>query len=149
MNRYFSLDNLNCVDHIKSMGQEYKHKNTSVSLVNYHFVWIPRRRRSVLRNKIANRLKELLHEKAEQLGLNILNLKIQPDHVHLFVNCPPTLAPNQIMFRLKGYSARILRKEFPQLMKLPSMWTTSYYCSTAGNVSSEIIKKYIEAQSKK
>jgi len=53
------------------------------------------------------------------------------------------------MFRLKGYSARILRKEFPELMRLPSMWTTSYYCSTAGNVSSQTIKKYIEAQSKK
>ena len=149
MNRYFFLDNLKFAYYIESMGQEHRHRNTSVSLINYHFVWIPRRRRPVLKGNIAIRLRELLYERAQSLGLRILALEIQPDHVHLFANCPPTLAPNQIMFRLKGYSARILRKEFPELMRLPSMWTTSYYCSTAGNVSSQTIKKYIEAQSKK
>lgn len=131
------------------MGQEYKHSNTSVSLVNFHFVWIPRRRRAVLKDKIAKRLEELLIEKAEELRIEIIALEIQPDHVHLFVNCKPTIAPNQIMFRLKGYTARILRKEFPELLKMPSMWTTSYFVSTAGNVSSDTIQKYIAAQSRK
>jgi len=103
----------------------------------------------VLKGAIAARLKELLHLKSKELDIHIISLEIQPDHVHLFVNCPPTLAPFQIMFRLKGFTARILRHEFPELMRLPSMWTTAYFCSTAGNVSSETIKKYIEAQSKK
>ncbi len=134
---------------IKSMAQQYRHSNTSISLVNYHFVWIPRRRRPVLKDMIAERLKELLYEKAKALNIEIIALEIQSDHVHMFVNVLPTIAPFQIMFRLKGYTARILRKEFPQLMRLPSMWTTSYFVSTAGNVSSETIKKYIEAQSKK
>lgn len=132
-----------------SMGQQYRHNNTSVALINYHFVWIPRRRRPVLKNDIAKRLKELLHIKAKELNLEIISLEIQSDHIHLFVNTPPTLAPFQIVFRLKGFTARILRQEFPELMRLPSMWTTSYFCSTAGNVSSETIKKYIETQSKK
>lgn len=131
------------------MSQEYRHSNTSVSLINYHFVWIPRRRRPVLKGTIANRLKVLLNEKTKELNIEILALEIKSDHVHLFVNCLPTLAPYQIMFRLKGFTARILRKEHPELMRLPSMWTTSYFVSTAGNVSSETIKKYIEAQSKK
>lgn len=131
------------------MSQEYRHSNTSVSLINYHFVWIPRRRRSVLKGTIAKRLKVLLHEKAKEFNIKIIALEIQPDHVHLFINCLPILAPYQIAFRLKGFTARILRKEFPELMRMPSMWTTSYFVSTAGNVSSETIKKYIEAQSKK
>lgn len=117
-------------------------------MVNYHFVWIPRRRRPILKDKIAIRLKELLQEKSKELSFEIIACEIQPDHVHLFVNTPPTVAPNQIMFRLKGYSARVLRKEFPELLRLPSMWTTSYFVSTAGNVSNETIKRYIEAQSK-
>ena len=131
------------------MRQEYRHNNTSVFLINYHFVWTPRRRRPVLKGAIAARLKELLHLKSKELDIHIISLEIQPDHVHLFVNCPPTLAPFQIMFRLKSFTARILRHEFSELMRLPSMWTTAYFCSTAGNVSSETIKKYIEAQSKK
>lgn len=130
------------------MDNVYKHNNTSVSLINYHFVWIPRRRRPVLKNQIAKRLKELLLEKAKNLSLEILALEIQSDHVHLFVKTSPLISIPKIMFHLKGYSARILRKEFPELLRLPSMWTRSYFVSTAGNVSSITIRKYIEAQSK-
>ena len=129
------------------MSQEYKHKYTSVYLINYHFVWIPRRRRPVLTGQIAERLRQLLKIKTKELGMEILALEIMPDHVHLFVSCPPNISPDQIMFRLKGYTARILRKEFPSLLKLPSMWTRAYFVSTAGNVSSEAIKRYIQQQS--
>ena len=128
------------------MGQQYRHKNTSVSLINYHFIWIPRRRRKILGGMIANRLSELIAEVAKQLDCQIIAQEIMVDHVHLFLNCPPNIAPDQIMFRIKGYSARILRKEFPALMRMPSMWTRSYFCSTAGNVSSETVKRYIENQ---
>ncbi|BAZ06165.1 transposase IS200-family protein [Calothrix sp. NIES-3974] len=68
------------------------------------------------------------------------------DHVHLFVSSPSTLAPDQIMFRLKGYTSRVLRQEFLHLLRMPSMWTRSYFCGTAGDASSEIIKKYIANQ---
>jgi len=129
------------------MGQWYKHKYTSVYLINYHFIWIPRRRRPVLKGAIRRRLKELVEEKAKNLELEILALEIQPDHVHLFVNSPPSLAPNQIMFRIKEYTARVLRKEFPRLKRLPSMWTRSYFVSTASDVSAKTIRKYIESQS--
>ncbi len=136
------------------MSQEYRHSNTSVTLINYHFVWIPRRRRPVLKGKIVNRLKQLLYEKSKELdieivALEIVALEIMADHVHLFVNCSPILASSQIMFRLKGYTARILRKEFPILMRFPSMWTTSFFCSIAGNVSSKTVQKYIEEQNTK
>ena len=53
-----------------------------------------------------------------------------------------------IMHKVKGMSDRYLRKEFSELMKLPSMWTRSYFVSTAGQVSLETIKQYIEAQAK-
>lgn len=131
------------------MSQDYKHKYTSVYLLNYHFVWIPRRRRPVLYGRIAKRLDGLIREKAKELGIEILALDIQPDHVHLFASCPPNLSPDQIMFRIKGYTAKVLRKEFPKLLKLPSMWTRSYFVSTAENVSSETIRRYIEQQSKR
>jgi len=134
---------------ILSMSQEYRRKNTSVFLLNYHFVWILRRRKPVLKGVIRKRLQELIYEICQRYGWEILALEIQPDHVHLFLSATPEWAPNQIIFRIKRYTARILRKEFPDpLMKLPSMWTRSYFVSTAGNVSSETIRRYIEAQRK-
>lgn len=129
------------------MSQEYRHGITSVTLINYHFVWIPRRRRKVLKGSIANRLKELIFMVAQDIECKVLALEIMDDHVHLFLNCPPTMSPSDIMFRIKGRSARELRKEFPDpLMKMPSMWTRSYFCSSAGNVSSATIEKYIANQ---
>lgn len=129
------------------MAQDYKHSYTSVFLLNYHFVWIPRRRRKVLKNAVASDLHKLLHLKSAELDLEVLALEIMPDHVHLFVNSTPSLAPDQIMHRLKGFTSRMLRSKYPHLERMPSMWTRSYFVSTAGNVSSETIKRYIAQQS--
>jgi len=130
------------------MHQQYRHDRHSVSLMNFHFVWIPRRRRKVLVGGVATRLEEVIKEVSSELSLNILAMEIMPDHVHLFVSCPPSIAAGQIMFRIKGRSSRVLRKEFPHLLKMPSMWTRSYFVSTAGNVSTETIKRYIAEQKK-
>ncbi len=126
-----------------------KRGRKQVYLLNYHFVWIPKRRKPVLVGDVAKRLKELIEEKAKGLGLEILAMEIMPDHIHLFVSAPPTISPHQIMFRIKGYTSRILREEFPHLKRLPSLWTRSYFVSSAGNVSSETIKRYIEEQRSK
>jgi putative transposase len=71
------------------------------------------------------------------------------DHVHLFLRCPPTLAPCQMVFRVKGRSSRRLRQEFPSLRRLPSLWTRSYFVGTAGNVSTDTVRHYIEMQSQR
>lgn len=114
--------------------------------INWHFVWIAKYRRPVLVDKIAERLIELLHQKTAELDGEIFDITVQPDHVHLFCSFAPTLAPNQIMYRLKRFTAHELRKEFPELKsRLPNLWTRSYYVGTAGHVSAETIQRYIEA----
>jgi putative transposase len=119
----------------------------SVVSLEYHLIWIPRRRRTVLVGGVANRLEELLREKATELGVEMEHLAIQPDHLHLFVSAPPSLSVSQIVYRLKGYTAQVLRKEFAHLLKMPSMWTSAYFATTAGRVFEGAIKQYIEAQS--
>jgi len=82
-----------------------------------------------------------------QLEGSVLALEIQADHVHLFVEMPPKWAPAQIAYRIKGYTSHVLRREFPRLKsRLPSLWSRSYYVGTAGDVSAETIRRYIEAQ---
>jgi putative transposase len=129
------------------MGQKYRHANTSVSLLNYHFVWIVRRRRKILTGELEARLKELIQDVAPKIDCEILAVETDQDHVHLFLSCPPTLAPSQIIQRIKGATSHVLREEFPWLkQKLPSLWTRSYFVSTAGSVSGDTIKRYIESQ---
>ena len=69
-----------------------------------------------------------------------------PDNLHLFVNRPPTLAVNQIARSIKGYSSSRLWQEFPVLLKLPSLWTRTLFVSTAGNVFSQTIQRYMAEQ---
>lgn len=57
-----------------------------------------------------------------------------------------TYSPSKIMKIIKGKTSRVIRQEFEHLSKMPSVWTRSYFVSTAGNVSSEIIKRYVENQ---
>lgn len=96
--------------------------------VNYHFCWIVRRRRKVLTGSVKQRLDVLIHDVARELDCEVLTLAIEPEHVHLFINSPPDIAPSKLMHRIKGRTARFLRKEFPELMKLPSMWTRAPVC---------------------
>ena len=129
------------------MVHGYNRSITSVHKMNYHFVWCPKYRRKVLNGDIKKRLIWLIREKAKELGCEVIELVVNPDHVHLFIQGNPTLSANRIVGEIKGYSSRILRKEFPELRsRLPTLWTRSYFVSTAGDVSSKVIEQYIEKQ---
>jgi putative transposase len=124
----------------------YEHSRNQVYLMNLHFVWCPKRRKKVLVGNVAKRLREILEQVAKEKQVKMLALEIQPDHLHLFVSISPQMVTHKLVKAFKGRSSNILRKEFPSLLKLPALWTNSYFVSTAGNVSSETIRKYIEAQ---
>ncbi len=126
---------------------DYQHERHTVHLVVYHLIWCPKRRRKVLVGTIKERLEQLIREVAQEHGWAILELAIQPDHVHLLLRGDPYTAPSDMARFMKGRSSRVLREEFPELLKLPSLWTHSFFVSTADNVSAETIQRYIERQS--
>ena len=95
---------------------------------------------------VKERLKQIIRQVADELGIKVLELAINPDHIHLFISAYPTIPVHRIVKRIKGRSSNILSKEFPELLRLPSLWTHNYYVSTIGSVSKETIEKYIEAQ---
>lgn len=127
---------------------EYAHESYTVHLIVYHIIFCPKRRRKVLTGPIHDRLQHIIQEVAEEHRWSVIELAIQPDHVHVFIRSNPYTLPTDIARLIKGRSAHILREEFPVLKRLPSLWTRSTFYSTAGNVSGEIIQKYIERQSK-
>ena len=125
---------------------EDQHKNTSVSMINYHIVFCPKYRRKLLVGKIKMRLEEIIRDVALENGWEIISREVMPNHVHLFVRADTRTPPEIVVKRFKGRSSRHLRNEFPELLKMPTLWTRSYFLSTAGNVSASVIKKYIEQQ---
>lgn len=125
---------------------EYQHERHTVHLVVYHLIWCPKRRKAILTGTIKARLEQLIKEVSDEHGWSIFELAIQPDHVHLFLRSDPYTAPSDIARLIKGRSSHVLRGEFPELLKLPSLWTHSFFVSTSGNVSSETIQRYIERQ---
>lgn len=127
---------------------EYKHSRNQVYLINYHLIWCPKRRKPILVGKVKQRLDRIIKEVAKEKGIDILALEIRPFHLHLFISAYPTIAIHKLIKAFKGRSSHYLRREFPHLLRLPSLWTHSYFVSTAGNVSSQTIQEYIEAQSK-
>ena len=128
-------------------NERWKHSNTTIFNISYHIIWCTKYRRKVLVNEVEDRLKTLLVEKAKEIGCEISIQEVMPDHVHIFIKTKPTLAPHYIVQQLKGYTSRILRKEFHKLKsRIPTLWTRSYYCESIGHISEEAVKKYIEEQ---
>ncbi len=127
--------------------ENYRRTTTTVSLINYHFVFCPRYRRKIfLNDKVEQRFKEMVYEICEFMKVKVIALECDKDHTHMFLNAPPTLSPSNIMAKIKGVTSKQLREEFLHLQHLQSLWTRSYFVSTAGNVSSQTIKRYVEQQ---
>ena len=129
------------------MINKYRRTKTTVSLINYHFVFCPRYRRKIfLNSQVEERFKTLVREICDELEIEVIAMECDQDHVHLFLNALPTFSPTDIMAKIKGVTSKKLREEFPHLQHLPSLWTRSYFVSTAG---SETIRRYVENQKKR
>ena len=101
--------------------------------------------------EVAEYVKEVLKSIAKDLGCEIIALEVLPDHIHLFVSCPPRYSPSYLANYFKGKTARLALRKFPELRKYAKgkLWNRSYFVSTAGNVSSETIRKYVEEEWRK
>jgi putative transposase len=124
----------------------YQRDEHRVHLIVYHLIWCPKRRKPVLTGKIAHDCQALLEQKCAEHGWTMVQLAIQPDHVPLFVRVWPTTSAADVVKECKGLTSYELRKRYPVLLKMPSLWTRSSFASTAGNVSQATIQRSIAAQ---
>ena len=92
------------------MKNEYRHTSTTVSLINYHFVFCPRYRRKIFNiPMLEERFKELTIEECNKCGIDVLALECHVDHVHIFVSVLPTMSIPSIMKQIKGATSVKLR----------------------------------------
>ena len=129
------------------MNVKYKSNNNIVYSCKYHVVWCAKYRRKVLTDGVDVRLKELLLEYYANLSVDILEMEIMPDHVHILMEVAPQFGIHKAVKSLKGYTSKVLRSEYPFLKtRMPTLWTNSYFVSTVGGDPLEVIEQYIENQ---
>ncbi len=113
--------------------------------ITYHFVWGPMRSKACLHGKIVERLQALIHEKAGSVQFVPRAVVILPDRVYLAVAAPPTLAPHHIICQVKAYTSRVLREEFPELTRIPTLWTRTYLVMAGEQITAEEMLRRFEA----
>jgi putative transposase len=119
--------------------------------LNYHLVFTPKYRRHTFFGEVRERLMQVFEATCAERDWKILGMEVMSNHVHLFVSVPPKWSPSDVAKILKGVSARRILQEFPKLRRgrgSGHLWTPSFYVGSAGNISSDVIQRYIQDQRK-
>jgi len=118
----------------------------------YHIVWVPKYRFRVLTGPVAQEVYECIQVFCGQLGTEVIEVNVQPDHVHLLVMNPPKVSLSTLMGILKGRTAIRVFKKFPYLKQRPywgnHFWAQGYCVDTVG-LDSDMIRKYVQYQERK
>ena len=120
--------------------------------LRYHLVFVPKYRHRVLTGTLKTRLVELFTSCCELHKWGLLELNVQPDHVHLLVQLPPSMSVSSAVKLLKGGSSRILSQEFTYLEEYiwkSGFWSDGFFAESVGMREEEMIRRYIRDQDSK
>ena len=121
----------------------YHSTNKTVYSAEYHLIWCPKYRRRVL-GGVDERVKVIIGDVAAEVGVEVIEVEVLPDHVHLLAEVPPTVPLSRVVGLAKGRSSRLLGMEFPRLRRLPVLWSPSWFVSTVGGAPLEVVCRYVE-----
>ena len=118
----------------------------------YHMVWVPKYRYRVLTGPVGREVYTCIQLFCGQKGCEVVELNVQPEHVHLLVMVPPKVSISDLVGILKGRTAIRVFKQFPHLKKKPywgnHFWAPGYCVDTVG-LNEEMIRKYVKFQEQK
>jgi putative transposase len=128
-------------------------KNTHhVFRIMYHFVWIPKYRHKVFIEPYRSRLKDIIKKIGYDYNIDIVELEVPTDHIHMVVRSELKICPSYIMQVIKSKSARHFFKLYPEIKRKyfwgGKLWTQSFFVETIGNANEETIRQYVKDQLK-
>ena len=129
--------------------ENYRKSSHTIYDLKYHLVWITKYRKPILRGETAERLRELVREICKANDVEIIKGHVSKDHVHIFVSSPPHMSISQLVQSIKGKTSRKLMMEYKSLNRTfwgRHIWARGYFAASSGNVTDEVIMKYIEEQ---
>ncbi|MCP2179332.1 putative transposase [Prauserella alba] len=133
-----------------SVTRKVRQFSGGVCDLGLHVVWCSKYRRRVLGGRVGERLDELIRQKADERGWEVVALEVMPDQVHLFVKHDPKSSASYVANQFKGFTSRVLREEFPHLRsRLPTLWSSSYLAASVGSVSADTVQEYVDTQSER
>ena len=116
----------------------------------YHFVWIPKYRHKVFSEPYRGVLKGIIEKTGYDYDIDIVELEIPEDHIHMVVRGVPKMSPSDVMQVIKSISAREFFRFYPDIKKRyfwgGKLWTQSYFVETIGNANEEVIRAYVRDQ---
>ena len=113
---------------------------------HYHIVWITKYRYKVLEGALWGRIRTIIKQVCEELGVKIVSGVLSREHVHMFVEIPPKIAVSDFVRRVKGRSSHWVQMEFPGVRKHywgRHFWGRGYFCTTSGNITDDVILRYL------
>ena len=131
--------------------QYYRRGSHTTYDCTYHLIWITKYRYPVLRGDIAHRVRDLVRQICAQYRVEIIRGSVGKDHVHLYLQVPPSLPVSRLVQYLKGKTSRKLQLEFSSLKQRywgKHLWAIGYFVRTTGNVTDKQVKDYIKNQGK-
>ena len=118
----------------------------------YHFVWIPKYRHKVFSELYRSELKAIIQKIGYDYNIDIVELEIPVDHIHMVVKSEPKTSPSKVMQVIKSISAREFFNLRPEIRKQyfwgGKLWTQSYFVETIGNANEDVIRAYVQNQLK-
>ena len=121
----------------------------TVYSLHYHFVFITKYRKPVLRGDVGTEVRDLIREICRSNDIEILQGHVRPDHVHLLLSAPPHLSPSRVMQAIKGKTSHHLLQDHRRLRAEfwgRHLWARGYCVASSGNVTDEVIAQYISSK---
>ncbi len=111
-----------------------------------HIVLVPYRRKKVFkRDDIKFCAENILRAIARKYKLEIIEMRVLEDHVHLFLSMKPTQDISSVIQCLKGISSKHLREMFPELKAYSGkLWSAGKFFRSVGSVTAETVEYYIK-----
>lgn len=134
------------------MSNTYKSGNHNKYLLQYHLIFVCKYRRKLLVSpNIASDIKRLSLEYCQNHNVVIHYMEVDKDHIHYMIETEPTMSVSKIVNLMKSYTTYHIWKKYPNYLrkhfwKEHTFWTDGYFACSVGNVSEEMLRKYIENQ---
>lgn len=131
---------------------DYERHRHSVTKLCVHLIFTTKYRRKVMTPDVLEEIKNVLIATARKIECEPIEVNGEADHIHILLRIPPTLSVSSVVNALKTVSSRLIRSKYPNILhggKTGLFWSRSYFAASAGGVTIDILKKYVEQQSVK
>ena len=128
---------------------DIRHGRHCVFVLHVHLVFVTKYRSPVFNDEHLRHLVTVFGEVCADFGAELAEFNGDTDHVHLVVNYPPKVSVSHLVNSLKGVSARVMRRDHPELGRRfwhGHLWSPSYFAGSVGGAPLSVLSQYIEDQ---